>query len=139
MRAALELVRIYNKLAYEPGADAKARALAQVEDLIDRVVNDRWSIRRLERFARDVAGDGGDVEKSNATAGGGAVGSQFAAAPRRKVATTPATTDGGPPFRRTEAGVYIDTNRIASRQVSPEEREELIRILEELLMAVRRA
>jgi hypothetical protein len=35
--------------------------------------------------------------------------------------------------------VLIDTGRIARRQVSPEEREELIGIFEELLMAVRRA
>ncbi len=138
-RAALELVRIYNKLACGPGADAKSRALAQVEDLIDRVVNDRWSIRRLERFARDVAGGGGDVGKSNGTAAGDAAASHLAAVVSRGVATTPARAAAGPPFRRTEGGVFIDTNRVARRQVSPEEREELIRILEELLMAVRRA
>jgi hypothetical protein len=49
-----------------------------------------------------------------------------------------ATVASTPPFRRDENSVLIDIRRIARHQVSPEEREELIKILEELIMAVRR-
>ena len=120
-------MRIYNKLAHDPGPNAKKRALAQIDELIDRVVNDRWSIRRLERYARDLVGAG----RASAPTG--------AAPPGRGAVAPPARAGGGPPFRRSEGGVFIDTDRIARRQVSPEEREELIKLLEELLMAVRRA
>lgn len=46
-RAALELVRIYNRLAQGVGASAKQRVGTELDELIDRVVNERWSVRRL--------------------------------------------------------------------------------------------
>jgi ParB family chromosome partitioning protein len=137
-RAALELVRIYNKLAHEPGSPGKQRALADLDELIDRVVNERWTIRRLERYARNLV-DAGPQTKARPRAGSGGappnepVRDGSARQPALAVAPSAA------PFRRLENGVFIDAGRIARRQVSPKEREELIKILEELLMAVRRA
>ncbi len=135
-RAALELVRIYNKLAHEAGSRGKQRALADLDELIDRVVNERWTIRRLERYARDLD-DAGTHPKTAQRAGSDRARPAEPVPERVVPAPTPATTSTAP-FRRVDNGVFIDTGRVARRQVSPEEREELINILEELLMAVRR-
>jgi ParB/RepB/Spo0J family partition protein len=136
-RAAVELVRIYNKLAHEAGSKEKQRALADLDELIDRVVNERWTIRRLERYARDL------VDARTRPKTGQRAGSDRSRAaepvPARAVAAPTPTATAAAPFRRVDDGVFIDTSRIARRAVSPEEREELIQILEELLMAVRRA
>lgn len=103
-------------------------------------MNDRWSIRRLERYARDVVGRGGHVLKSSGPGGGRAEGSNVAAAPSRGAAAAPAMAAAlASPFRRSDGGLFIDTNRIARREVSPEEREELTKLLEDVLTAVRRA
>jgi ParB/RepB/Spo0J family partition protein len=138
-RAALELVRIHNKLAQDPRADGKRRAAAQLDELVDHVVNERWTIRRLEHYARKVV-DGADGQKPPQHAGptdpAPATASQKAPVSPTE---SPAQPAGSPPYRRDVTGVFIDTSRIARNQVSPEEREELINILEELLMAVRRA
>jgi ParB family chromosome partitioning protein len=136
-RAALELVRIYNKLAHEAGSGGKQRAVAELDELIDRVVNERWTIRRLERYARNLV-DAGAQPKTAQRAGSDRARPAKPLAERAASGPTSATTSTAP-FRRLDDGVFIDTSRIARRQVSPEEREELIKILEELLMAVRRA
>jgi ParB/RepB/Spo0J family partition protein len=137
-RAALELVRIHNKIAQDPRPDGKRRAAAQLDELVDRVVNERWTIRRLEHYARKLV-DGaagakpqqspGSVDRAPADAARGAIVSRT---------ETPARPAGVPPYRRDATSVFIDTGRIARNQVSPEEREELINVLEGLLMAVRR-
>lgn len=129
-------MRIYNKLAHEAGSKGKERALAELDELIDRVVNERWTIRRLERYARNLV-DAGANPKTVQCAGSDGVRPAKPLRKRAVPAPTPATTST-PPFRRIDGGVFIDTGRIARRQVSPEERQELIQILEELLMAVRR-
>jgi ParB family chromosome partitioning protein len=138
-RAALELVRIHNKLAQDPRPDGKRRAAAQLDELVDRVVNERWTIRRLEHYARKEV-DGADEAKSQQSPGP-AVRAPAAAAQRAAVSRSEAVAKpaGAPPYRRDATGVLINAGRIARNQISPEEREELINILEELLMAVRRA
>jgi ParB/RepB/Spo0J family partition protein len=135
-RAALELVRIHNKLAHEAGSRGKERVVAALYELIDRVVNERWTIRRLERYARNLVDAGADPKTVRRIGSHEAPSSKPVSA-RVASAPPPAMTSTAP-FRRVENGVFIDTGRIAHRQVSPEEREELIKILEELLMAVRR-
>jgi ParB family chromosome partitioning protein len=137
-RAALELVRIHNKLAQDPRPEGKRRAAAELDELVDRVVNERWTIRRLEHYARKVV-DGADGAKPQqspaAVLRAAATASQKAPVSETEAPARPA---GAPPYRRDASSVFIDTGRIARNQVSPEEREELINILEELLMAVRR-
>lgn len=135
-RAALELVRICNKLAKDPAPDGKG-ATAKLEELIDRVVNERWTIRRLEHYARRVL-DGAEEGSLPAPARGGRLVTASAGPSMSSPRVASATVASPPLFRRDENGVFIDTGRIARRQVSPEEREELIKILEELIMAVRR-
>jgi ParB family transcriptional regulator, chromosome partitioning protein len=136
-RAALELVRIYNRLAQRDELDAKQRALNAVDELVDRVVNERWSIRRLEKYARAL--EGGRVRRGRerpsppAQPGGNDAPTERAAAANQ---TVPAS---GPPYRLDGAGLVLDIDRIARRDVSPEEREELIKVLEQLLTMVRRA
>jgi hypothetical protein len=136
-RAALELVRIHNKLAQDPRPDGKRHAAAQLDELVD-CVNERWTIRRLEHYARKVV-DGADRAKPQQSPGPAprapAAASQKAPVSR---AEAPAQPAAAPPYRRDASSVFIDTGRIARNQVSPEEREDLINVLEELLMAVRR-
>lgn len=137
-RAALELVRIHNKLAQDPRPDGKRRAAAQLDELVDRVVNEKWTIRRLEHYARKLVD--GAVEAKSQQAAGPTVRAPATAPQKAPVsrAEAPGHAVGAPPYRRDASSVFVDTGRIARNQVSPEEREELINILEELLMTVRR-
>jgi ParB-like chromosome segregation protein Spo0J len=54
-RAALELVRIHNRLARQGGPSAERRAVAEVAAVLDQIGREGWSIRRLEAHAREVA------------------------------------------------------------------------------------
>lgn len=134
-RAALELVRIYNRLAQGTGASAKQHAGVELDELIDRVVNERWSVRRLERYAREL--EGGRVQQKRGRRS--PAPESGAEAPPSGHATRPAVPAGGPPYRLSDAELVLDVDRIARRDVSPEEREELIKVLEQLLTMVRRA
>jgi ParB/RepB/Spo0J family partition protein len=136
-RAALELVRIYNRHAHRGGPDAGQRAGAELDELIDPVLNERWSIRRLEKYAREL--EGGRVQRRRERrspaprAAGRDVPTGHAAVEPRAVAR------GGPPYRLDGDELVLDVDRIARRDVSPEEREELIKVLEHLLTLVRGA
>ena len=54
-RAALELVRIHNRLVRRGGPEAQRRAAAEVEAGLDRAVKEGWTIRRLEAHAKELA------------------------------------------------------------------------------------
>lgn len=136
-RAALELVRIYNRLVQSGGRDAKQRALADLDELIDRVVNERWSIRRLEKYAREL--EGGRAQRRRERRSPTPLRREDAASSLRGAAAAPAVPADGPPYRLDEEQLVLDVDRIARRDVSPEEREELIKVLEQLLTMVRRA
>jgi ParB family chromosome partitioning protein len=143
-RAALELVRIHNKLAHHPGPNGKKRALAQVEELIDRVVYERWTIRRLEGYARRIV-DGEASPAAQVPAGtpgprGGVA--DHSGAPDAALALLPALGSGeaspeGPPWRREKAGLWLDTGRIVQGAVSAHERAALIALFEDLLWRAR--
>lgn len=135
-RAALELVRIYNRLAHR-GPDAGQRASAELDELIDRVVNERWSIRRLEKYARELEG-GRAPRRPGRRSPAPQRGEDDEQSGRAAVAARGLTADG-PPYRLDGAELVLDVDRIARRDVSPEEREELIKVLEQLLTMVRRA
>jgi ParB family chromosome partitioning protein len=126
-RAALELVRIYNKLARRGGPGRQERSLRELEELIDRVVNERWTIRRLERYAKDLEGEGPPAAP--------------AASPGKATGTVPPplpASPGGAPWKQVAGGVLIDTGRIARNDLTPEHCEGLVDLLEDLLMKVRR-
>jgi ParB/RepB/Spo0J family partition protein len=145
-RAALELVRIYNKLAHHPGPNGKKRALAQVEELIDRVVYERWTIRRLEAHAKHLA-DGGQQEAplvarsppvATAAAQALPVAQDETLALLPSLPPTQASPEGEP-WHKERGGVWLDTGRVARGELSAHERAALISFLEELLMRTRRA
>jgi ParB family transcriptional regulator, chromosome partitioning protein len=118
-RAALELIRIYNRLARrkEPGAEERART--DVEGLIERVASEGWSIRRLERYARQF------VQEANVPAS-------------ESVPKHPAEA-GRPVSRRVRGWLLIDAARLERGELQDEERSQLIALLEDLLRKVRRA
>jgi ParB family chromosome partitioning protein len=106
-RAALELVRIYNRMR-RLSAYGEARAHHEVETLVARVVDERWSIRHLEEYARALASGTGDVARR-----------------------------ASPGFRLVRGRLVVNTASVAQGELSPEERAQLITILEDLLRALK--
>jgi ParB family transcriptional regulator, chromosome partitioning protein len=146
-RAAVEVIRIYNKVAREDASEGKLNALKTIEALIDQIVTEEWSIRRIEQYALEVAARGDSVSED---AGGKVEGAEAKRArkvraplaPESPSAAAPAPTarPGPTPLVQSADGrIVLDAARIARGEISPEEREQLIALLEELLMQVRRA
>jgi ParB family chromosome partitioning protein len=147
-RGAIEVDRIFNAVAETAGKD---EALKRVEKLLERIVREKWPIRRIEQHAKKIAGgdteeemEGGAVAVPAPASGpkqprrppqsaAGEIQAQPATAAPAPVASTP------PPLITRENGrVVIEEARIQRGRVTPEEREQLIAVLEELLMRVRR-
>jgi ParB/RepB/Spo0J family partition protein len=148
-RAALELVRIHNKLVHRPGPNARKRAVADVDELLDRVVNERWTIRRLEAHAKQVVHsrprESTPVTASPpaSTAGSarppGGEPDAAMAIPLPALAPTE-TSPNGTPWRALKGGLLqLDTGRIVRGEFSPHEYAALVEMLEQLLMATRHA
>jgi ParB family chromosome partitioning protein len=154
-RGAIEVDRVFNAVAKAVGNE---EALKRVEKLLERIVREKWSIRRIEQHAKKAAG--GDGEESAAATSSGPSGEAVTAAlsaaggPRAAATTseeaaevvTPEVATGievlpdSPPpvFTREHGRVVIEEARIQRGVVTPDEREQLIAMLEELLMRVRR-
>lgn len=151
-RGAIEVDRVFNALEKAVGNE---EALKRVEKLLERVVREKWPIRRIEQHAKKVAG--GEDEESSASSGlsGEAVTAAPPAVGNRSADTTPdeaakvvaqevvaeieALPDTPPPlFTREHGRVVIEEALIQRGLVTPDEREQLIAVLEELLMRVRR-
>ncbi|WP_242370718.1 ParB/RepB/Spo0J family partition protein [Anaeromyxobacter sp. SG26] len=151
-RGAIEVDRVFNALEKAVG---NGEALKRVEKLLERIVLEKWPIRRIEQHAKKVAG--GEDEESSASSGlsGEAVTAAPAAVGNRSADTTPdeaakvvaqevvaeieVLPDTPPPlFTREHGRVVIEEARIQRGLVTPDEREQLIAVLEELLMRVRR-
>jgi ParB family transcriptional regulator, chromosome partitioning protein len=161
-RGAIEVDRIFNALASTAG---KEDALKRTEKLLDRIVGERWPIRRIEQHAKKIAGGGEEMADAGAGAAtvaakpdttkgegkaagtapefraeveteaeGGKTFADLAAADPEPVPSAP-----GPLLIRKHGRVIIEEARIQRGGVTPEEREQLIAVLEELLMRVRRA
>jgi hypothetical protein len=127
-------------------------SVTRIEELIQRIVREEWSARRVEQYATKLGAgaseEDGEVGPSRpapsvpaprparASKGGAARGERGAPAPEVPVkqATAP-----GPVLMRSDDRVVIEVKRIHRGGLSPEEREELIAVLEELLMRTRRA
>jgi ParB family transcriptional regulator, chromosome partitioning protein len=146
-RAAVEVIRIYNKVAREDASEGKLAALKTIEVLIDRIVTEGWSIRRIEQYALEIDARGESVsedagEKAEGAAAKRARKVRAPPAPGTPAAAAPVPTAGPEPIPLVEHGdgrIVLDAARIARGDISPEEREHLIAVLEELLMQVRRA
>ncbi|WP_198133795.1 ParB/RepB/Spo0J family partition protein [Anaeromyxobacter dehalogenans] len=153
-RGAIEVDRVFNALEKAVGNE---EALKRVDKLLERIVREKWPIRRIEQHAKKVAG--GDDEESAALTNSGLSGEAVSAAStavgNRSSDTTPEEAaevvtpevvtesevlpDSSPPlFSREHGRVVIEEARIQRGVVTPDEREQLIAILEELLMRVRR-
>lgn len=148
-RAALELVRIHNKLVHRPGPNARKRAVAEVDELLDRVVNERWTIRRLEAHAKQVVHSGAhEATPATASPPGSAAGpAQPPASDPDAVMAIPLpalgpaeTSPNGAPWRSLKGGLLqLDTGRIVRGEFSPHEYAALVEMLERLLIATRHA
>jgi hypothetical protein len=147
----VEVVRIYNTLAKTDLSVELRDTAAKVEKLIERIVREKWSARRIEQYATKL-GAGASEEEAEA---GASVTTAPPAPPRQsRPAAPPATPQGdrsdpatdaehvaeAPPsvLTRADGRVVIEEKRIQRGVLTPEEREELIAVLEELLMRVRR-
>jgi ParB family chromosome partitioning protein len=153
-RGAIEVDRIYNALLGRAGRD---EALGRTQKLLERIVKEKWPIRRIEKHAKEIAGGAGDedgadpmtprasepVDRPPAMGTGGTEtarqpdgGEPEKAASRP--AASPSPTTPRALFTQEGGRVVIEGDRIQRGQVTPEEREQLIAILEDLLMRVRR-
>jgi ParB family chromosome partitioning protein len=152
-RAGIEVDRIFKALA--AGA-SKEEAQRRTEKLLERIVREKWPIRRIEAQAKRVAGGGDDQVE------GGLEHDEVAASPaqpaERRCAADPengapeiaapvsdrhaepdaALSTPAPLLTRENGRVVIEESRIKPGGVTPEEREQLIAVLEELLMRTRR-
>jgi ParB family transcriptional regulator, chromosome partitioning protein len=147
-RGAIEVDRIFNAFAETAGKD---EALKRVEKLLERIVRQKWPIRRIEQHAKKVAGGANEEGTDGATTPSdapraepkqplrtpeheaGEIEGGRSKEPPGSVASTP------PPLLVRENGrVVIEEARIQRGSVTPEEREQLIAVLEELLTRVRR-
>lgn len=113
-RAAIEVDRIHNAHVRRGGPEEGRR---RIEELLERIVREKWSVRRIEQHAKRVA-----VAVARAAA-------PDAPAPRRPP---------GPLLAQSEGRVVIDERRLKLGPVSPEERTELVAVIEDLLYRVRR-
>jgi ParB family chromosome partitioning protein len=148
-RAALELVRIHNRLLRRGGPDAQRRAAAEVEAVLDRVMKEGWTIRRLEAHAKEVA-EGSRKEASRAAAPptaspgsprppGKAPEVASLAIPLPAVSSEKASAQGTPWCVLPAGMLQLDTGRIVRGEFTGSEYSALIAMLEDLLIATRRA
>ena len=144
-RAAIEVDRVYNAFAQKDMTVGLAEAVRKTEQLIERIVREGWSIRRLEQFAKKTAGAGGEPEESGSPkseelrAEAEPVGSPTTASSAPAAGEHAPAVAPPPLFTRADGRVLIEERRIVRGGVRREEREQLITLLEDLLMHVRRA
>ncbi len=138
-RTAVEMVRIFGKLAREDETPGTTVALRRIDALIERVVREHWSVRRVERHAGRIVGGGapeaGENEDGSETATVEATVTRVGAL--RKAPAAPA--DPGALCTREEGRIVIDQARLEHGEIAPEERAALIALLEELLTKTRHA
>lgn len=148
-RAAVEVVRIYNTLAQKDLSPELRDTTKRIEKLIERIAGEKWSARRIEQYATKLgAGAGEDdadpagppapaprpTSSEPATCREPARPDSEMSAPKPEVAPARVRV-----LERRDGRVSIDESRIHRGGLTPEEREELIAVLEELLMRARRA
>jgi ParB family chromosome partitioning protein len=137
LRLALELVRVFNAYAREDESPARKVALRRIDALVERVVRDEWSVKRLESYAAKVVGGSGSAtEGTPVTLEEAAVRATHAEA---AAPTEPAAGSQRTLVCRRDGLVLIDEERIERGELAPEERATLIGLLEQLLTKTRHA
>lgn len=149
-RAAVEVTRIYNTLAQKDMSVELRDTTSRVAKLIERIVRERWSARRLEQYATKL-GAGANEEDAETPDPPAKAPEPAAARPkpalkadalpagaRAPVAPTPVEERPAPVVARADGRVIIAEHRIQRGGLTPEEREEVIAVLEDLLMRARR-
>jgi ParB family chromosome partitioning protein len=151
-RAAVEVIRIYNTLAQKDLSPELRDTAARIEKLIARIVAEKWSSRRIEQYATKLGAGAGEEDAGAATP---STPTQRPAVQRQPASPRPAKPAHAeddvseakqelaqapvPVLARRDGRVVIEETRIHRGGLTPEEREQLIAVLEELLMRVRRA
>ncbi|MCM2333304.1 MAG: ParB/RepB/Spo0J family partition protein [Anaeromyxobacteraceae bacterium] len=149
-RAAVEVTRIYNTLAQKDMSVELRDTTSRISKLIERVVREKWSARRLEQYATKLGAGASEEDaetpdrsaeapeppavRSKPTLKAGASPAE-AKAP---VASAPVEEGPAPVVTRADGRVIIAEHRIQRGGLTPEEREEVIAVLEDLLMRARR-
>lgn len=136
-RTAIELTRLHNRLARQLPAAREDEVLGKLQEIIDRVIRERWSIRTLERYAPGEPAPTAPAPfpAIAPTANGDQPPSSVVSA----VPSGPTATASALAYLRRGDRLVIEVGRIDRKEITPEERESLINILEDLLTRVRRA
>jgi ParB family chromosome partitioning protein len=153
-RAAVEVIRIYNTFAQTDMSVELRDTAARIEKLIQRAAREKWSARRLEQYATKLGAGASEEEAEGASSTVSAQRPESARQPRSVGTASPATPPSAPNAPPDEAGevaqppprvltragghLVIEEKLIQRGVLTPEEREELIAVLEDLLMRVRR-
>jgi ParB family chromosome partitioning protein len=153
-RAAVDVIRIYNTLAKTDMSVELRETAARIEKLIERIAREKWSARRIEQYATRLGAGVSEEEAERASSAAPTERPASARQPRSVRTASPATPPSAPNapavearenaeppprvFTRIDGRVVIEEMRIQRGVLTPEEREELIAVLEDLLMRVRR-
>ena len=104
--------------------------MRRIDSLIERIVREQWPLRRVEQYGARVAGV---TQPASGEDGDAEAGATVPAASR------PGRMAGGPLFSCRDGRVVIDAKRLEQGEISPEERAQLIAVLEDLLSKTRHA
>ena len=151
-RAAVEVIRIYNKLSQTDMSVELRDTASRVTKLIEQIVREQWTYRRIEQYATKLGAGASEedaeavdptsrpAEPTRSPPGSAEEAPPTTVAAPAPLAPAPAPAEDGstPVVVRAEGRVIIAEHRIQRGGLTPEEREELIGVLEELLMRVRR-
>jgi hypothetical protein len=133
LRMALELVRVFNAYVREDESPAGKVALRRIDALVQRIVLEAWSVKRLELYAAKVVGGSGQAtddapvaaEQDAARAVDGRPGGLRGETPKGNPQRALVSQQGGL--------ILVDEDRVEHGELLPEERATLITLLEELL------
>ena len=148
-RVAIELLRVYNVYLREDPSDAKERATGRFERLVDKVVEEGWSRKALEAFAKKIGvvaeGNGEDEEPSDRSPVASGMRSPIVEpeekTPSRGGSGESGESEAAPHLLFVEQGgkVIVFRERFARNGVDPVQRSALIHLLDTMVMEVRRA
>jgi ParB family chromosome partitioning protein len=144
-RAGVELIRVHNRYLREDPSPAGSEALKRIERLVERIVKEEWSVRRLEQFVARIDGkepaerkEGADQEAAD----------DEPARTKTKETKAPGETNAAAPevvrkrrpiMERIGDTLVLNIVRIERHELSPEERANLITLFEDLLFKTRRS
>ncbi len=136
-RIAVELIRVFNVFAREDDSATSAVALRRIDNVIERVVREQWSLKRVEQYAVRIGGGAGADPASD----------EDLATEEPSASGRPETSDArganqvrqGPLASPRDGGLFIDVERVEHGRITPEERAALIGLLEDLLTKTRHA